>query len=181
MLVVFLLGASQEKFLPMIMGIHNISKWFGWFMLGMLLSSYQTKIKKVISKYHLVTLLLIPFLLQTYFSPLEYGDQTWYSVFCVASFLVGILYIFANMGRHILRLCQPLVWLSKYSFGIYIFHNWVGPYMISSTAKRIFPLEDLAANHVVLFPLMLTLSVIFVSWCLSWALMQIKVGRMLIG
>lgn len=107
-----------------------------------------------------MTLLLIPFLLQTYFSPLEYGDQTWYSVFCVASFLVGILYIFANMGRHILRLCQPLVWLSKYSFGIYIFHNWVGPYMISSTAKRIFPLEDLAANHVVLFPFMLTLSVI---------------------
>ena len=81
MLVVFLLGASQEKFLPMIIGIHNISKWFGWFILGMLLSSYQTKIKKVISKYHLVTLLLIPFLLQTYFSPLEYGDQTWYSVF----------------------------------------------------------------------------------------------------
>lgn len=181
MLVVFLLGASQEKFLPMIMGIHNISKWFGWFMLGMLLSSYQTKIKKVISKYHLVTLLLIPFLLQTYFSPLEYGDQTWYSVFCVASFLVGILYIFANMGRHILRLCQPLVWLSKYSFGIYIFHNWVGPYMISSTAKRIFPLEDLAANHIILFPFLLTLSVIFVSWCLSWALMQTKVGRMLIG
>lgn len=32
--------------------------------------------------------------------------------------------------------------------------------MISSTAKRIFPLEDLAANHVVLFPFMLTLSVI---------------------
>lgn len=54
--------------------------------------------KKVISKYHLVILLLIPFLLQIYFSPLEYGDQTWYSVFCVASFLVGILYIFANIG-----------------------------------------------------------------------------------
>lgn len=180
-LVVFLWGASQGKVLPTIMGIHNITKWFGWFMLGMLLASYQTKIKKVISKYHLVTLLLIPFLLQTYFSPLEYGDQTWYSVFCVASFLVGILYIFANMGRHILRLCQPLVWLSKYSFGIYIFHNWVGPYMISSTAKRIFPLEDLAANHVVLFPFMLTLSVICISWCLSWALMQTKVGRILIG
>ena len=85
------------------------------------------------------------------------------------------------VGGHILRLCQPLVWLSKYSFGIYIFHNWVGPYMISSTAKRIFLLEDLAANHVVLFPLMLTLSVICISWCLSWALMQTKVGRILIG
>ena len=102
-------------------------------------------------------------------------------MFCVASFLVGILYIFANIGGRILRLCQPLVWLSKYSFGIYIFHNWVGPYMISSTAKRIFPLEELAANHIILFPFLLTLSVICISWCLSWALMQTKVGRMLIG
>lgn len=82
-----------------------------------------------------------------------------FSVLC-SKFLSRNIVYFANMGRHILRLCQPLVWLSKYSFGIYIFHNWVGPYMISSTAKRIFPLEDLAANHVVLFPLMLTLSVI---------------------
>lgn len=98
MLAVFLLGASQEKFLPMIIGIHNISKWFGWFMLGMLLASYQMKMKKVISKFHLVILFVIPFLLQAYFIPLEYGDQTWYSVLCVASFLVGILYIFANMG-----------------------------------------------------------------------------------
>ena len=97
-LVVFLFGSCQEKVLPRLLGVQYITCWFGWFMLGMLLSSYQTKIKKVISKYHLVTLLLIPFLLKAYFSPLEYGDQTWYSVLCVASFLVGILYIFANMG-----------------------------------------------------------------------------------
>lgn len=71
----------------------------GWFMLGMLLASYQTKINKVISKYHFVILVLVPFLLQAYFSPLKYGDQTWYSVLCVASFIVGILYIFANMGE----------------------------------------------------------------------------------
>lgn len=98
-LVVFLWGASQGKVLPTIMGIHNITKWFGWFMLGMLLASYQTKINKVISKYHFVILVLVPFLLQAYFSPLKYGDQTWYSVLCVASFIVGILYIFANMGE----------------------------------------------------------------------------------
>ena len=98
-LVVFLFGSCQEKVLPRLLGVQYITCWFGWFMLGMLLSSYQTKIKKVISKYHLVILLLIPFLLQIYFSPLEYGDQTWYSVFCVASFLVGILYIFANIGE----------------------------------------------------------------------------------
>lgn len=98
MLVVFLLGVSQDKFLPRILGIHIITKWFGWFMLGMLLASYQMKMKKVISKYHLALLLSVPFLLQLYFNPLEYGHQTWYSVLCVASLLVGILYIFANMG-----------------------------------------------------------------------------------
>lgn len=81
----------------MIMGIHNISKWFGWFMLGMLLSSYQTKIKSYI-KISSCDTFIDSILLQTYFSPLEYGDQTWYSVFCVASFLVGILYILLIWG-----------------------------------------------------------------------------------
>lgn len=180
-LAFFLLGSCQEKVLPRFMGIQYVSCWFSWFMLGMVLASYRLELKNVISKFHLAIPLLVPFLLQIYFSSLEYGDQTWYSVFCVASFLVGILYISANIGGRILRLCQPLVWLSKYSFGIYIFHCWVGPYMVSSTAKRIFPLEELAANHIILFPFLLTLSVIFVSWCLSWASMQTKVGRMLIG
>lgn len=104
-LVVFLWGASQEKVLPAIMGIHNITKWFGWFMLGMLLASYQKKIKKVISKYYLAIFLLVPFLLQLYFNPLEYGHQTWYSVLSVASFLVGSMYLFSNIRGQVLRLC----------------------------------------------------------------------------
>ncbi len=73
------------------------------------------------------------------------------------------------------------MWLSKYSFGLYIFHCWVGPYLISGTAKRLFSLEKLAADHVVLFPLLLTLTIIAISWVLTWALLKTRVGRVLLG
>lgn len=42
-----------------------------------------------------------------------------FSVLC-SKFLSRNIVYFANMGRHILRLCQPLVWLSKYSL-VFIF------------------------------------------------------------
>ncbi|RGN76933.1 hypothetical protein DXB41_16075 [Segatella copri] len=47
--------------LTMILGIHNITKWFGWFILGMILATYQAELKKVISKYHLELPLLVHF------------------------------------------------------------------------------------------------------------------------
>ena len=180
-LAIFLFTASCESVFPHILGIHNITRWFGWFMLGGMLASYHDTLFLVIKKYHLVIPLLLPFLFQVYLKPLEYGDNTWYSVISVALCLVAIMYLFANMGGRFLKICQPLIWFSKFSFGIYIFHFWVGPYIISSTAKRIFPLEELAASHIILFPLMLTLSVLFVSWFLSWLLLKTRVGRMLIG
>lgn len=180
-LLVFLLMASQDEVLPRILGLHHITRWFGWFMLGEMLASYQKTVFGVVKKYHLAIPLLLPFVLQVILAPAEYGENSWYSVACVAFALVGIIYAFANMGGQILKICQPLVWLSKYSFGIYIFHNWIGPYMISSTAKRILPLEELAAAHIILFPLLLAISVLLVSWLLSWLLMKTRVGRILIG
>lgn len=180
-LAVFLLLASQDVSLPPMLGLHGITGWFGWFMLGEMIASYQDAIFGAIRRYRLAVPLLVPFAVQAWFAPVEYGDKAWYLVLCTALVLVGIVYVFANAGGVILKVCQPLVWLSKYSFGLYIFHYWVGPYLISSTAKRLFSLERLAADHVVLFPLLLTLAIIAISWVLTWALLKTRVGRMLIG
>lgn len=182
-LVVFLMLSSCDMQLPRVLGLHYIRGWFGWFMLGGMIASHQETLFGIVRKYKLVVLLLAPFALQAWFAPVEYGDSAWYAVPCTALALIGIVYAFANMRRGgvILKLCQPLVWLSKYSFGIYLFHCWVGPYMISRTAKRLLPLEELAADHVMLFPLLLTLSVIAVSWTLTWLLMKTRMGRMLVG
>lgn len=65
-------------------------------------------------------------------------------------------------------------------FVVVFFHVYHYMYVPAHFPETVQMYHD-AYNHVVLFPLMLTLSVIFVSWCLSWALMQTKVGRMLIG
>ncbi len=211
-LVVFLAGTCLRlyEYFPPVLGIGGVTRWFGWFLLGMLLATHQERVLGVVSRFHLAVPLLIPFAVQACVAPVEYGDQTWWSMLCVTCFLVGFwslsagceaaitpeqpvgcedsakernaeMSLLRRSGGGIIRLCRPLVSFSKYSFGVYIFHNWIGPYMISNTAKRLFPLQELAADHVILFPLLLTLSVIFVSWCLSWALMRTKVGRMLIG
>ena len=47
---------------------------------------------------------------------------------------------------------QPIISFGNYSYGIYIFHNWIQMYLISSTAQRLFPLERWAREHIRLFP-----------------------------
>ena len=75
----------------------------------------------------------------------------------------------------------PLVLLSRYSYGVYIFHNWLAVYLISSTAQRLFPLAAWAEAHVVLFPLGFFLATFLLSLACSWLLLKTRVGKYLIG
>ena len=158
--------------------MHNFSCWFGWFLLGEVIATYNDSVKKMIERYHLVIPLCIPFCVQASLYPVEYGVATWYSVLGITLLAIGILYFNWDM---IGDLAKPLILFSQYSFGVFIFHNYVGPFLISRTAKRILPLSEWAADYTIIFPISLTILILFISFLLSWALMKTKVGKILIG
>ena len=171
-------------------GITYVYGWFFWFYLGFVVYTYRQKLYDWIKR-----TVVVPFIL-----PVIYCACMWYMVVvvgdygadfkCVISelgFLAIVIWIWYMLCWLIERFgngwtqCRLIKELSACSFGIYIFHNWIEPYMISRTAQRLLPLADWAANHTVLFPLIFSLLALLVSYIMTKLVLMTRLGRALIG
>lgn len=181
LMLLLLVLAKINDHVPHIFQIHNIIPWYPWFLLGQIIAIYYAPTLAFFSKKpYLMFLLLIPFCVQSYLWPVEYGEATWYSKCTIIAFIFGLWHL-AGKTEKWNAFFKPFLWFSKYSFGIYIFHNWIGPYLISSTSKKLLPLQELATNHIILFPFVLTIVILLVSLLLSWCLLKTRIGKLLIG
>ncbi len=167
-LILFLsfIGLLLPKSAYNMIGIAYFYKWFFWFYLGYTIYANRNSVYAYVKKSK-----ILPFLL-----PLTYVCCMWYMVTQIgtysddnrtviseigfASMVIWIWYMLCwlieRFGNGWTQ-CRLIKELSACSFGIYIFHNWIEPYMISRTAQRLLPLADWAANHTVLFPLIFSL------------------------
>ena len=171
-------------------GVTFSYRWFFWFYLGFVVYSSRQNVYSWIK--HSV---VVPFIL-----PVTYCACMWYMVKvvgdygtdfkCVISelgFLAVVIWIWymlcwliENFGSSWTQ-CKLIKELSACSFGIYIFHNWIEPHMISRTAQKLLPLADWAANHTVLFPLIFSLLALLISYLMTKAVLMTKLGRALLG
>lgn len=170
-----------DKFVPMIMGAHNVSKWLFWFVAGFAVFRWDAQIESTIRRYHLTAPMILVYLAITCFFPIPYGEDTWYVEVGSLMAVLAIWEIVRSVKWERLKITQYLVWLSSLSFGIYIFHNWISAYAVSTTAQRVLPLNEWAHNHIIIFPFLLSVVVIGVSAVLSWIMRQHKYGKFLIG
>ena len=177
------IGSFMPECIPSVLGIKYITVYFYWFYLGMLLCQYKESLEQYfVSKVGLLWILLFVSSVTICLFPVEYGkDVTWYSSLAVTGLVLSISYLMDRMDWTKFKITTTLVKFSSFSFGIYIWHNWVALMLISKTSQRIFGLPELAANHVILFPLCFSLITLAISWGLSWGMMKTKVGRFLIG
>lgn len=189
LLCLFFVGTITPMFIPNLLGIRYISYWFYWFYLGMLVWKYrdfflgnmrETKSNRWLFAVYLM-LFFLSFAIVCMF-PVEYGDNNykWYNKLAVTVSLISIINLMGSIDWNKYKITPFLVKLSKYSFGIYIYHG-VGPFLISNTAKQIFGLESLAANYIYIFPFCLSLITLVIALMLSWITMKTKIGRFLIG
>ena len=176
-----LVGSFMPGCIPSVMGTKYITVYFYWFYLGMLCYKYRDALSSYLGKYKLSVLLLITSIAIIVLFPVEYGDNTWYGNLAITCCIVSLSCLMNGVDWRKYRMTAPIVKFSTYSFGIYIWHNWVALMLISKTSQRIFGLPDLAANHVILFPLCFSLITLAISWGLSWVMMKTKVGKFLIG
>ena len=71
--------------------------------------------------------------------------------------------------------------LTMCSYGIYVFHNMIEPIMISRTAQQLLPLEQWAADHIILFPLVFSLLALLFSYIVTRIFLMTRIGKFLVG
>ena len=169
------------SFIPRILGTHNITICFCWFYLGMVVYCHKDVIISNIAKYKLVYILIFIYLFITIYKPTEYADVYWYNIIAQVCMIISLWYLCNRVNWEKQTWAQPIISFGNYSYGIYIFHNWIQMYLISSTAQRLFPLERWAGEHTILFPFGFFLLSLIISYLLTWLLLKTKVGRFLIG
>ena len=168
-------------FIPRLLGVQGVSIWFCWFYLGIIIYNYKEKLILCIAKFRLEYILFIAYLVITIYKPTAYADVYWYNVIAQICIVVVLWYWVNKIDWHKIKLMQPIVSISNFSYGIYIFHNWIQMYLISSTAQRLLPLEKWAAEHTIVFPLCFFLLSFGISYGLTRLLLKTRIGRFLIG
>ncbi len=170
-----------ERFFPVILGFDYISGWLCWFVMGMMVYLHEDRIFGLIRKWHLIWGLIVVYILTGVFYYTEYGDTTVSYIIASASAVMGIWYICRLIPWKRYKFTNVLLTLSACSFGIYLLHGLVEPYMFSRTAKNLFPIVDFAESHIYLFPFLFSVIAFTVSFVLTWLLRKTRVGRFLIG
>ena len=181
LLIIAYCGSFSPLLFPRWMGVNYITSSFYWFYLGMLLYKYRGCLLEIFSKPILgISLFSLSLFIICCF-PVAYGGSKWYGNLAVTCSLISISALISKVDWEKYKITTSITKFSAYSFGIYIWHNWVALMLISNTSKRLFGLQELAANHVILFPLCFSLITLAISWGISWCMMKTKVGRFLIG
>lgn len=182
------INISSFSYKNFTLGFQFLSYWYFWFFLGWNIYPIKNRIIKVISDYYLyIPLILIYILGVTYTVIYIKTDEhrTWLGEFANLSIVIFIWYI---TNKYIIvhlkengRLSKALFQINKYSYGIYIFHNWIQPYFISRTMKNLLPLQRWAADYPVLFPFAFFIITLITSWLLTKYSLKTRIGRFLIG
>ena len=164
-------------------GIKNLNPNICWFYLGYMFFPYREKIIQIIAKYYLALPLLIIYVMSNVLYVNKYGDYSLSSIISSFSGLVLLWFIINKVIAVKSKIADITIIkeIDKTSFGIYIFHNWFQMYMISRTAQNILPLEQWAADHVVLFPLLFFISSFILSYIATKITLKTHIGRFLIG
>lgn len=167
--------------LPKFLGLHNVSLWLCWFVMGIYLTRYSDNIFHFIQRYHLIGVLIAANILLNYKFYRIYGVYDYIGIFTIILGILSLLYIFNRISWTNLKCLPFLLHLSSLSFGVYIYHNWLELYMVSTTAKAYLNIEEFAANHVYLYPFLFSMTAYILSVLLTEITLRVKIGRFLIG
>jgi len=172
-----------------LLAIPNFLKWYFWFYLGYHIYLTRDRFYGFILSHKVsVSIFLLTIFIIGSWAKCTYiindSVRTWYTE--IANLAIVILFWFWTnliiinnlIGEKKIKFFN---WLNKHSYGIYVFHNWLQPFIISSTAIGLFGLDVLAMQHPFLFPLLFFIISFLLSLALTWCLLKTRIGRFLIG
>lgn len=188
MLSVFLVFNIIPQIQMPMLALPNFLKWYFWFYFGYQLYLKRDAVYHALNMHKIVfTILLIStFAICVLAKCTLLNDNaihTWYTELGNIAIVLLLWYWINNLLINKLSSggVKTFEKLNKYSYGIYVFHNWLQPFMISSTAIALFGLDAMAMHYPILFPLLFTVASFAVSLAVSWLLLKTRAGRFLIG
>lgn len=162
-------------------GLHSFNKLLCYFLLGVVTIKHEESFISTIKKYHLLYPLTIVYGITIIWFPTEYGKMSIALLIGSTCAIIVLWYLFHIILWNSYKITPYLLSVSACSFGIYIFHNWMEVYLISSTAQRLFPIAEFASQHIILFPLLFTFAAFVVSYILTKFMLKTNIGQMLLG
>lgn len=174
--------------IPMVMGIHSLPLWFFWFYLGYVTSPYREQLYAFISKHKcLLLIFLAVYAVELYYTMIHAATIEQRTGWEKVAHLCIVLFVW--YGVNWLIRTFPGKWvdnkvfseLNKTSYGIYVIHYWYYPFLLCDTAREFLPVDNLAAEHTILFPLLYFIFSLSLSYVMSRLLLKTRVGRYLIG
>ncbi|QFQ13413.1 acyltransferase [Pseudoprevotella muciniphila] len=194
-LLLFLVIAYILAFVIPVSGfLFNLGKvapWFYWFLLGYTYFKFRDSLMLLFSnRNRKITLLLLVCVCEIglihFFGFPDYKrPQFIASEFVIISiFIIALFIVFEDLTKsekiEKIFTNNLVKSISKYSFGIYIFHYWLAPIIISSTAKRVFHLEAFA-EHYYIFPIVFSIATFIASYIVTYLFQKTKLGKYLLG
>ena len=180
MLLAYIMPFVDLK-LPNIIGLPCLKTMLCYFLLGALVCRHEEWIEAQMKRYWLAIPLAGIYFVTIIFFPTEYGGNSIPLLVSSTCAIMVLWYLFRKIPWERFHITPWLISLSTCSFGIYIFHNWMEVYIVSTTAKRLFPIVPFAEQHLILFPILFTLAAFIISAVLTWLLLRTKIGRFLLG
>lgn len=174
--------------IPKVLGIQSLPVWFFGFYLGYVVSPYRVRLYAFISKHkYLLLLFLAVYVLELVYTMEHAGTANLRTDWMRVAHLCIVLCVWYSINWLICTF--PGNWLdnrvfselNRTSYGIYVIHFWLYPFTLSNTAKQLFSMDSLAAEHTILFPLLFFIFSLMLSYIVTLLLLKTRVGRFLIG
>lgn len=174
--------------IPKVLGIQSLPLWFFWFYLGYVVSPYRERLYTFILKHkYLLLLFLIVYVVELVYTmghTITVEQRTGWEKIAHLCIVLCVWYSINWLIR-----TYPGKWmdnrvfseLNKTSYGIYVIHYWYYPFFVSATVKRLLPIDLLAAEHTMLFPLLYFIFSLGLSYVMTKLLLKTRLGRYLIG
>lgn len=172
----FMLAILLSKSDVNVWGLMHTASWFYFFLLGVVIAKLRNVLQK---KYSInIGLLLTAIVLMLIHKFPPYAERDLYEMITLTIAMFPIFFLSESL---FVKPYKYIKGISKYSFGIYIFHCWIAPYLISSTAQREFHLAPLANQYIILFPISFFVVTFLLSFVATYFFQKTKLGKYILG
>ncbi|MCF0189229.1 MAG: hypothetical protein HUK04_07040 [Bacteroidaceae bacterium] len=154
-----------------------LTHWYMYFAIGNVLALREGQLFALFDKTRLHYPMLAAGIIYAVLSPETYACN---SAAMIAQQMLVLLPLWHITSR------ADLAWMDKSptlrliddsSFGLYIFHYWIGQYLLSATAMHLLPLQTLAREHPYIFPFVLFIVTFAISLLLTALIKKTKYGK----